>query len=611
MASVSEPRYWAFISYSQRDVKWAQWLHKELEAYPIPRMWIGRQIGNLAIPRRLVPIFRDRDELPSAGDLGSKIREALAASHSLIVICSRYAAASSWVNEEVRAFKSLGRSDHIHPLIVDGEPYASDHPECGLPECFPAALRFAVDADGRVSDRRAEPLAADARKGKDGRSDACLRLIAGILGIGFDALRRREQARQRRRSLTLAGTLVAAGMLMSSGYLALADANVPVFRGAELRNLIDRYGLSKFRSVPPRDELVRKALDLRDALRRSIAQDVAKIELKPGINFRGPGVWDVAQAIAAVYRDPRATKGEIDSLTQLLDPAFGSELLEVVDGHPIGWRDGLNAVFTRAESAIWTVMALTQMIARQRDEPQTKTKLLRFMDVVQQMADRYHLPSGGWNVVTQDQPTNHHIYTTTIALHALLELRASGLCWHEDCARLDEMIRATAVWLIHAFVDDNVMGAGWRKTLNDDKPPDPDLSIFVFGALARASVDVGIELPDAIERAAIGRLVALKDRGYLPSQTDIEYTVRYADKQGRPQWMNFPTRVFWYPWAIEALVHWLRYVDRKQFPAEITTALNRSLGHVLVDVSDAMLADMSRSQIFVRAETLYGIDGFQ
>src|SRR5262249_5854309 len=153
---MSMSRYWAFISYSQRDVKWAQWLHKELEAYHVPRMWIGREIGGLTIPRRLVPIFRDRDELPSAGDLGGKIRGALAASHSFLVVCSPYAGEWPWVTEEVRAFKALGRSDHVFPLIVEGEPSASDRPECGLPECFPPALRFAVDADGRVSARRAE-----------------------------------------------------------------------------------------------------------------------------------------------------------------------------------------------------------------------------------------------------------------------------------------------------------------------------------------------------------------------------------------------------------------------------------------------------------------------
>ena len=65
--TASEFRYWAFISYSQHDAKWAQWLHRRLETYRVPDRWLGARIGNRTIPRRLIPIFRDRDELSSVG----------------------------------------------------------------------------------------------------------------------------------------------------------------------------------------------------------------------------------------------------------------------------------------------------------------------------------------------------------------------------------------------------------------------------------------------------------------------------------------------------------------------------------------------------------------
>ena len=141
-------------------------------------------------------------------------------------------------------------------------------------------------------------------------------------------------------------------------------------------------------------------------------------------------------------------------------------------------------------------------------------------------------------------------------------------------------------------------------------PPNRDLSIFVYGALGRASVDLKIELPSAIEQEAIKQLIELKDHTYLPSQKEIAYSVQFADEQG---WRasNVTTRVFWYPWAIEALPCWLQYAHQHRFPPEITTALNRSLDHILRSTSDAMLGDMTHSLMFVRAETLYGIDGFQ
>jgi hypothetical protein len=236
---------------------------------------------------------------------------------------------------------------------------------------------------------------------------------------------------------------------------------------------------------------------------------------------------------------------------------------------------------------------------------------LQNLGVAQEIADQYYpLRDGGWNTFKEEKPSDHHNYTTTLALHALLELRSRGLCWRMDCVQRDEMIRASVAWLVNAFVDDGVV-SGWRRSLNDDKPPDPDLSIFVYGALGRASIDLEIQLPATIERAAFQRLIALKDRSYFPSQQDLEHWVYFTDQAGRPQALNLPTRVFWYPWAIEALVHWLRYAEYKQFQPEITAALNRSLGHILGKASDDMLADMSHSLLFVRAETLYGIDSLR
>jgi len=128
---VQNKKYKAFISYSHKDEKWAARLHKALETYSIPKHLVGQQADHGEIPRRLGPIFRDRDELPSATDLGQKVDAALEQSSALIVICSPEAARSRWVNEEILAFKRLGRSNRIFSLIVGGEPHASDHPDQG------------------------------------------------------------------------------------------------------------------------------------------------------------------------------------------------------------------------------------------------------------------------------------------------------------------------------------------------------------------------------------------------------------------------------------------------------------------------------------------------
>jgi len=218
---VDAPKYRAFISYSHRDARWASWLHAALETYRPPKPLVGKITERGEVPKRLTPIFRDREELPSAVDLGGLVNAALADSACQIVICSPNSAKSRWVNEEILAFKRLGREDRILSLIVAGEPNATDMPGRAEEECFPPALRFKLGADGALGDARTEPIAADARPGKDGKHRAALKLIAGLLGVGFDTLKRREQQRRNRRLFVFSCTAMA-GMVVTSSLAVFA-----------------------------------------------------------------------------------------------------------------------------------------------------------------------------------------------------------------------------------------------------------------------------------------------------------------------------------------------------------------------------------------------------
>jgi tetratricopeptide (TPR) repeat protein len=182
---------------------------------------VGTSTAHGEVPKRLAPIFKDRDELPSATDLGVLINAALAGSAAQIIICSPQSAKSKWVNEEILAFKRLGREDRILCIIVEGEPNASDIPGREAEECFPPALRFRLGSDGNLSTVRTEPIAADARPGKDGKNNAKLKLISGLLGVGYDTLRRREQQRRNARLFAFS-CAAAAGMVLTSGLAAYA-----------------------------------------------------------------------------------------------------------------------------------------------------------------------------------------------------------------------------------------------------------------------------------------------------------------------------------------------------------------------------------------------------
>jgi hypothetical protein len=217
-------RYKAFLSYCHADESWAAWLHKSLESYRVPKRLVGRTGLHGTVPSRLTPIFRDRDELSSGTDLDEKIKEALADSESLLVICSPNAAQSRWVNEEIRHFRSLGREKRIYCVIVDGDPQASD-PKLN---CFPATL---LEHEG---DRLAEPMAADVRKWADGKSLAKLKLVAGVLGVRLDELRQREQQRKwKLQAFSGIALLAVAALVLFSIQSRVAEKNARQAREAQ------------------------------------------------------------------------------------------------------------------------------------------------------------------------------------------------------------------------------------------------------------------------------------------------------------------------------------------------------------------------------------------
>ena len=195
-------RYRAFISYCHQDRKQAARLQAAIENFRLPHDAVSA--GRVA--ERIRPVFRDREVLGSSHDLSAAIRDALEDSAALIVVCSPRAAASKWVAAEIGHFIGRRGPENIFCLIVDGEPNAADPAQ----ECLPEPLRHAQS--GR------EVLAADARAKADGWRDAVLKIIAGLTGLPFTALARRDQKKQRRRAIILS----TAGILLATIFGALA-----------------------------------------------------------------------------------------------------------------------------------------------------------------------------------------------------------------------------------------------------------------------------------------------------------------------------------------------------------------------------------------------------
>ena len=168
--------YCAFISYNHADEAVARWLQRSLESYRIPRHLLDKL---QRASNRLGKVCRDREDLASSGDLTATIQAALDQSEFLLVLCSPAASQSAYVKQEIDYFLTHRSRSQVLCLVVGGEP----------DEVIPA----------RLLEDRHEPLAADLRPAGDGRTNARLKLIAGLLDVGFDDLKMREALRQRRR----------------------------------------------------------------------------------------------------------------------------------------------------------------------------------------------------------------------------------------------------------------------------------------------------------------------------------------------------------------------------------------------------------------------------
>jgi tetratricopeptide (TPR) repeat protein len=351
-------RYVAFLSYSHRDRRETQWLHRALEHYRIPKKLVGTVTREGPVPARLIPVFRDRDELAAADGLGEQLRGALEASGRLIVIASPASARSKWVAEEVRQYKVFHGEGRVLALIVGGEPYASGMNGREAEEAFPAPLRFRLAADGTLSDRPAEPIAADIRPGKDGKRLALLKLVAGITGLRLDDLVQRE-AQRRARRLTAVAVATSVGMLATSALAFYANQQRLV--AVEQRRIAERetaaaraatnYLIGTFELSNPATENPR-TVSLVTILERSAARAREELGAQPEIEaqlvaavgraYNNLGLLEeaevaVARALPAIKRagpdgveamvtlaDARSTRGDLDGAMKTLE---GAELM--------------------------------------------------------------------------------------------------------------------------------------------------------------------------------------------------------------------------------------------------------------------------------------------
>jgi hypothetical protein len=606
-------RYWAFISYSHADAKWGDWLHAALETYRVPSRLVRHAKPAGAVPKRVFPVFRDREELASSASLGENIENALRLSRALIVICSPRAAASRWVNEEIKLYKSMDREDRVFCLIVDGEPYAA--PDSGLLECFPKAALLRVGPDGQFSTEPAEPIAADAREGKDGKRNALLKLIAGIIGVPYDELRQRERQRQLRQRLRLVASVAAAALAVVLVYLAVADVGVNLPAGDAIRTELDRHELSVFRRVHSEKAVRGTAARLRGELLNVFRQrlDQNWISAAPPNVNRTSEIWAHSQALFAIFRIPESLEAQREFLPALERPFDPS--LEINEPHRrYRWKDLDGVEYDKSTPVLWIAAAQGAALGKANllDEKE-RAAVLGHYEYVQEILKEYRpTASGGWNMLpSQKDPNKHHLYSTTLALLTLLQAHESGLTWEGSTQRRDELIKQTAQWLIDHF-DPKGEPPGWRGMSEDTLEIYDGLTIQIFAELLQTRQALPeFSLPPAILNEIPRQLALFARRDLSFPVNGGEFLASYVRFDGQEGVGRRLIKYLWYPWVIDCSIRWLEFAEKEQLPREQRVQVRRALGHLVVDLGDEALKRAQRDYTFFASEDLYGLTGIQ
>ncbi len=186
-----EYKYFAFISYNSKDVKWGSRLQRKLENYKMSAT-LCKEKGWSRKP--LNPIFFAPSDI-QPNDLNEELKTRLRASKHLIVICSPNSAQSEWVGKEITYFHSLGRASNIHFFIVDGTPNSNTHEK----ECFNPAIK-SLGLDCVLGANINENIYAWRYLN---RQRAYVQLVTKLLGIEFDTIWQRHKRQLIRKIITL------------------------------------------------------------------------------------------------------------------------------------------------------------------------------------------------------------------------------------------------------------------------------------------------------------------------------------------------------------------------------------------------------------------------
>ncbi len=419
---------------------------------------------------------------------------------------------------------------------------------------------------------------------------------------------------------------VLALLALPLGYVLLADAGLGLPGGDGLRRWLDARGLCVFRPVRAADEVRRTAQTQRARLAGGLlaarapggwfftdfepqgagADDLAERARAA----RQPDAWSLAQAAYALSIAPGPLpEGGEAALRRCLEVLAGPEGLVEAGGRLWGWRPHADSAYTEAEPTLWSVAALAAALRRPGFAGGGERGPLRAaLERATRAAGIFRpAPGGGWNIFPeQTNPRRHSPYSTTLALLALLEVRASGEPWAGEPGLVERLIEETGTFLVRGYAGD-ARPPGWRRTAEPGDKVSTGLTMQALATLLRAEAEAGLALPDAlvaaVPQALTERAQAQAADDYDMGEFKVEFTSHLGATTSQSEGINFLS----HPWAIDLAARWLLRDRRVAAARADVVAVRRALGLLVVDQGPAAVDKALSGYIYVASETLIGL----
>jgi hypothetical protein len=147
----------------------------------------------------------------------------------------------------------------------------------------------------------------------------------------------------------------------------------------------------------------------------------------------------------------------------------------------------------------------------------------------------------------QKDPNKHHLYTTTLALLALLQANEANLAWEGSAEQRDQLTRQTAQWLVDHF-DPKGEPPGWRGTSEDTLEIYDGLTIQIFAELLETQkVLPNFSLPPAMLNEIPRQLALFARRDLSFPVNGGEFLAQYTQFDGREGVGRRLIKYLWYP----------------------------------------------------------------